>query len=316
MGTGELAVTLALVEHLCAAMSTPTAHRMTRVLKSVAGDVTRLEAQQHQHEPARTGTNDRDDLVWTQQGLMEVQRNQQQRIVHWRETLDRLYTDGVRVAVAGSSSYPTNLGLVPNGPPVLFVRGTLTPEDDRAIAVVGTRTASVEGKAKASTITRRLSLNNVTVVSGLAEGIDTAAHRAALDSGGRTIAVFGTGIDRVFPHTNRSLAAAVAANGACVSQWWPQQPGARWSFPLRNIVTSGLSLGTVVVEAGATSGARIQAMEARRHGRRLFLLDHLVTSQTWARELVGQSGVHVVRNVEQIMELVREDLDSDSFSLT
>ena len=187
--------------------------------------------------------------------------------------------------------------------------------DERAIAVVGTRQASDTGRATAIDVATRLAKSGITVVSGLADGIDTVAHRAALDAGGRTIAVFGTGIDRVFPNSNRELARDVARSSACVSQWWPGQGGTRWTFPLRNIVTSGLSLGTLVVEASGTSGAKLQAEDARRHGRRLLLLEHLVTSQPWAEALVKEPGVHVVTNVREIIELVALDLDTESFSL-
>lgn len=296
--TGEL---LAFIEATCGTLGTTAAHRTARLLDSVGGDLTSIGALE-------------DGEPWATNAL---ERLEAARVRYWESKSEELRGAGIDIVVAGSAEYPLNLRLVHNRPPVLFVRGTLDHDADvRAIAVVGTRTASADGRAKAGIVATRLAQAGVTVVSGLADGIDTVAHQAALDAGGRTIAVFGTGIDRTYPSANRSLAERIASNGSCVSQWWPGQSGAKWTFPLRNIVTSGLSLGTVVIEASETSGARHQATEARRHGRRLFLLKHLVTHQPWAQALEGQPGVHVVERVGEIMELVRLDLDTDTFSVS
>lgn len=297
---------LACIESLCGTLGSASAHRAARLLDHVGADLSLITPDGLRGPQA-------DDLDWARGGLASVRED---RVRHWGEQIERLERDGVSVITAGTADYPLNLRLVPNRPPVLFVRGSLATGDERAIAVVGTRQASPEGRRTAETIARKLSKAGITVVSGLAEGIDSVAHRSAIDAGGRTIAVFGTGIDRMFPASNRSLAAEVARSGACVSQWWPGQGGTKWTFPLRNIVTSGLSLGTVVVEASATSGARLQAEDARRHGRRLFLVERLVTMQPWAKTLVDEPGVHVVRNVKEIRELVELDLANDSFSLT
>ncbi len=131
-----------------------------------------------------------------------------------------------------------------------------------------------------------------TVISGLAAGIDTAAHRAALQAGGRTIAVIGTGLGRAYPPQNADLQREIASTGAVVSQFWPDAGPSRQSFPLRNSVMSGLTLATVIVEAAATSGARVQARLALAHGRPVFLADSLL-SQVWARELADRPGTHV-----------------------
>jgi DNA processing protein len=140
----------------------------------------------------------------------------------------------------------------------------------------------------------------VTVLSGLARGIDTAAHQAALDAGGRTIAVMGTGIRTIYPKENRELAARIIERGALVSQFWPETPPRTDTFPRRNIVTSGLSQGTVVVEASATSGAKMQARLALQHGKRVFLLSSLVSEREWARRYLERGAIEV-RSVDDIV---------------
>ena len=179
--------------------------------------------------------------------------------------------------------YPANLELVFNLPPFLFVRGALSPSDARSVAVVGTRNASVEGLTRARTMACGLTQQGVTVVSGLARGIDAAAHMATLDEGGRTIAVIGTGITRTYPREHADLAERIAGSGAIVSQFWPDAPPTRYSFPMRNVTMSGISQGTVVIEASSTSGAKMQARLALEHGKYAFLIDSLVTRQPWAR---------------------------------
>lgn len=228
----------------------------------------------------------------------------------WNERLVELAAAGVRLVSVCDPDFPSNLRMIADRPPLLFVRGALVSADDRAISVVGTRKPSAEGRQVAYEISAELATKNVTVVSGLAEGIDTAAHAGALSAGGRTIAVFGTGIENVYPASNRQLAVDVARTGACVSQFLPAMRGTRWSFPVRNIVTSGLSIGTVVVEAGESSGARIQASDALQHGKRLFLLRSLVTTQRWAEEMSMLDGVVVVDDVDEVMVAIDAELPS------
>jgi len=145
--------------------------------------------------------------------------------------------------------YPANLRLVPNLPPFLFVRGELRDEDVRSVAVVGTQEASRAGLGRAQRMPRMLAERDVTVISGLARGIDTAAQRAALDAGGRPIAVFGTGITKCYPSENRDLAEEITGHGALLSQFWPTRSPGRDTFPRRNVVTSGLSQGTVLTSS-------------------------------------------------------------------
>lgn len=217
------------------------------------------------------------------------------------EDLDR---EGVQVITVLDPEYPTNLHAIYNRPPMLFVRGRLTSRDDKAVAVVGTRRPSPEGLLQATRLATELAHAGVTVLSGLAHGIDTAAHRAALGASGRTVAVMGTGIRRTYPAENAELANQIASSGALVSQFWPDAPPRRSSFPMRNVVMSGMAIGTVVVEASSTSGAKMQARLALEHGKRVFLLESLVMHQAWARAYAEHPGTTVVRSVEDILDVL------------
>jgi DNA processing protein len=210
---------------------------------------------------------------------------------------------GDRVITVLDDDYPANLRMVYDRPPFLFVRGGLLR--GRAIAVVGTRSASPEGIEQADRLARGLAERDVTVLSGLAKGIDAAAHRGALAVGGHTVAVMGTGIDRVYPAENADLAEEiVASGGALVSQFWPDNPPTRYRFPMRNRTMSGLALGTVVVEASHTSGARMQARIALEHGKRVFLVRDLVLREAWAQRHVGHPAVTVVDDVNDVLAVL------------
>jgi DNA processing protein len=205
--------------------------------------------------------------------------------------------------------YPANLRLVPDAPPFLFHRGPLQPADARSIAVVGTRRATPDGQARAARMARGLSDAGVVVVSGLARGIDTAAHTATVERGHRTVAVIGTGIAaRTYPPENAPLAERIIASGGTViSQFWPTDPPDRWRFPARNITMSGFTQGTVVVEASSTSGAKMQAQSARRHAKTVFLLRSLAAAQPWARAMIDDARAQV-QHPEQL-ELAVEQLN-------
>jgi DNA processing protein len=215
--------------------------------------------------------------------------------------LDAAAGAGAHLATVLDRDYPANLRLVPNLPPFLFIRGQVTEDDTRSVAVVGTRKPTDAGIRRAANMSRLLAGESVTVVSGLARGIDAAAHRAALDSGGRTIAVLGTGITRCYPSENTDLAEAITASGALVSQFWPTRSAGKDTFPRRNVVTSGISQGTVVIEASSTSGAKMQARIALDHGKKVFLIRSLVTSQTWAQTYVETRGAIEVADVDEVI---------------
>jgi DNA processing protein len=225
--------------------------------------------------------------------------------------LERVNDEVEKAAVAGArlitvldDGYPANLRVIFNLPPFLFHFGDLRREDARSVAVVGTRNASKDGLAAAQRMSRRLVDAGVTVVSGLALGVDAAAHEETLAREGRTIAVIGTGILRTYPKENAKLAERIAATGAIVSQFWPTQPPTRYTFPRRNVVTSGISQGTVVIEASRTSGAKMQARLALEHGKQLFLVSRLVTDQAWARGYL-ERGATEVKHVDDVLSRLR-----------
>jgi DNA processing protein len=182
----------------------------------------------------------------------------------------KLQRAGVHVLTWEDAQYPGALRTINDPPPVLYVRGQLRPEDAWAVAVVGTRTASVYGREAARTLATDLVRAGVTIVSGLARGIDAQAHRAALDAGGRTIAVLGSGVDIIYPWEHRNLAGEIAEHGALVSEYALGTKPEASNFPPRNRIISGLSRGVIVVEAGDQSGALITADFAAEQGRDVF----------------------------------------------
>ncbi len=202
----------------------------------------------------------------------------------------------------GTDAYPALLGATTAAPP-LHVRGTLARGDALAIAIVGARRATPYGLAIATDLARDLAARGVTIVSGLARGIDTAAHRGALAGGGRTIAVLGTGVDVCYPPENRALADEIAAHGALVSQFFPGTPPHPLHFPVRNRTIAGLALGVVVVEAAERSGALITAGAAGEFGREVFAVPGRITSEM-SRGPHGllRDGATLVRSWSDIVE--------------
>lgn len=217
--------------------------------------------------------------------------------------LDRLETAGVAVLTWDSPDYPINLRNIPDPPPVIYVRGELAPEDDWAVAVVGTRRASVYGKEAARQLATDLVHNGVTVVSGLAAGIDSVAHQAALDAGGRTIAVLGSGVDVIYPEQNQRLAGQIMQQGALISEYPLGTRPERSNFPPRNRIISGLSLGVIVAEAGARSGALITADFAAEQGRDVFAVPGSIFQRSCegANRLI-QDGARPVLSVTDVLE--------------
>ncbi len=211
--------------------------------------------------------------------------------------------DGIEVVSVLDDSYPENLRGVHDRPPLLFVTGALVTADARAIAVVGSRAPTADGLAAARRVAGDLANAGYTVFSGLAAGIDTAAHTATLAVHGRTVAVVGTGLRHCYPPQNSQLSRRIARECALVSQFWPDAPPTRRSFPMRNAVMSGMTLGTVIVEAFHTSGTRIQARLALAQGRPVFLLRSLL-SQPWARELARRPGAYPIEDGEEILAVV------------
>lgn len=230
-------------------------------------------------------------------------------ISHWA-------SQGWRLTTILDAAYPARLREIHQAPPVLFSRGTLT-SDDPAVCVVGSRQATQRGLDIAARVARELAARRITVVAGLARGIDTAAHRATLDAGGRTVGVIATGISRVYPLDSHRLHEEIAAKGLLMSQFWPDAPPQRHTFLMRNATMSGYALATVVVEAGEKSGARVQARLAVEHGRPVILTDAVVDANDWAKALAGRPGVHVARRLRDVTDTVtrvmaeRADVDAE-----
>ncbi len=217
--------------------------------------------------------------------------------------LDKLAQHHVQALTWDDSDYPPRLLQIPDPPPVLYVRGQLTAEDEWAVAVVGTRRASAYGKTVTQRLATDLAVNHVTLVSGLARGIDAEAHRAALQAGGRTIAVLGCGLDLVYPPEHRNLAREIIENGALVSEYPLGTRPEASNFPPRNRIISGLSLGVLIVEAGLKSGALITADFAADQGRDVFAVpgNLFVRSSEGANRLI-QDGAKLVTGAEDILE--------------
>jgi len=183
------------------------------------------------------------------------------------------------------------------------VRGEIHPRDALAVAIVGTRHATVYGRTQAEKIAYGLAKAGVTVVSGMARGIDGAAHRGALDAGGRTIAVFGCGLGHIYPPEHESLATDIAASGACVSEFHPRTKPHSGTFPQRNRLISGLSHATLVIEAPERSGSLITARTADEQGREVLALPGPVTSRaSQGTNLLIRDGARLIRHVDDILE--------------
>jgi DNA processing protein len=201
-----------------------------------------------------------------------------------------------------SHDYPHLLREIPSPPPVLYVKGTLTEEDGWAVGVIGTRRASTYGREVTRRLVGALARSGITIVSGLARGIDGEAHRAALEAGGRTIAVLGCGIDRVYPPEHRKLAEEIVENGALVSDYALGTAPEGGNFPPRNRIISGLSLGVLVTEAGARSGALITVDYAAEQGRDVFAVPGSVLNRgSKGSNSLIQDGAKIVLSPEDIL---------------
>ena len=207
------------------------------------------------------------------------------------------------VLCRGRSGYPRRLEDLPDAPPVLFVRGAVTSDDELAVAIVGTRHATTYGLKQAERFGYALARAGITVVSGLARGIDSAAHEGALNGGGRTIAVLGSGLGQIYPSEHKGLADAIAADGAVISEYAPDAKPRGGMFPQRNRLISGLCLGTLVIEAPDRSGALITARLAGEQNREVFALPGPVTSRAsrGCNQLI-RDGATLVQTVDDVLE--------------
>jgi DNA processing protein len=221
---------------------------------------------------------------------------------------------GLNLLTVLSEQYPTRLAGVFDCPPFIFTQGRVVP-DDKGMSVVGSRKATSEGLTMARTAARLLAERDLTVIAGLAEGIDAAAHREALALGARTVAVIGTGITRHYPPFNQDLQDEIAVKGLVVSQFYPDQPPTAKTFPMRNGTMSGYGLATIVVEAGEHSGSRIQARKAADHGRPVILSRQVATTTSWGGTMARDPWVTVVSSTDALADAIDRILDRSGAAL-
>ncbi len=236
-------------------------------------------------------------------GLQEARRR-----IDLDAELERLRAVGVTPISIADPRYPPLLRMIPAPPPLLYLCGTLTPADQRAVAIVGTRHPSHYGREAARRLARDLASAGMTIVSGLALGIDTIAHTAALEAGGRTIAVLASGIDRVYPERNRALAERIKTSGALLSDYPLGTPPAPLNFPPRNRIISGLSLATLVVEAGESSGALITVQFALDQGREVMAVPGSIFNPLSAgpHRLI-RDGAAIVTGADDVLAVLNLD---------
>ena len=232
-----------------------------------------------------------------------------ERLVEVREKIDltrfwdQVQSKGIQVLTWMDEAYPQRLKEIEQPPPVLYLRGELSPEDDWAVAIVGTRRVTPYGRQVTEQVAAFLAANGVTVVSGLARGVVAIAHNAAVKAGGRTLAVFGSGVDKIYPPENRVLAEQICEHGAILSDYAPGTPPESSNFPPRNRIISGLSMAVVVIEAGKTSGALITAEFAAEQGREVFAVPgNILAPQSKGTNKLIQQGALPLLSVEDIMQ--------------
>lgn len=239
-----------------------------------------------------------------------LDRRALENLLTTRQTIDlaaeweRVQRAGVQVVTwSDEDDYPANLRHVDNPPPVLYIWGEIRPADVWSVAIVGTRRASTYGREVAFQLAKQLAQHGVTVVSGLALGIDTVAHKSALDVGGRSIAVLGSGVDQIYPPENRGLARAMSGQGAIISEYALGVRPDAGNFPPRNRIISGLSKGVIIVEAGKRSGALITARFAVDQGREVFAVPGSILhpGSAGCNELI-QNGATPLLSVDDVLE--------------
>jgi DNA processing protein len=210
---------------------------------------------------------------------------------------------GVRLVSFEDVEYPGNLREIIDPPPVLFVRGCIVPEDERAIAVIGSRKASAYGIAVCRRLVRALVDHGFSIVSGMAKGVDAAAHWAALERKGRTLAVLGTGVDVVYPKRNKQVFEGLLERGALLSEFLPGTEPFAKNFPRRNRIISGMALGVLVVEAAERSGTMITVRTALEQGREVFAVPGDIRSPvSRGTHRLIKEGAKLVERVEDILE--------------
>jgi DNA processing protein len=237
-------------------------------------------------------------------GLKTIERVVQARAsVDLEKVWEKIEKQGIKILTWQDETYPQRLKEIDQPPPVLYVRGEYLPDDLFAVAIVGTRRATAYGRQITEELSSFLAANGLTVISGLARGVDAIAHQTSLKAGGRTIAVLGSGVDKIYPPEHRGLAEQVMQRGAILSDYALGTPPEASNFPPRNRIISGLSLAVVVVEAGETSGALITAEFAAEQGREVFAVPgSILAPQSKGTNKLIQNGALPLLSVNDLMQ--------------
>jgi DNA processing protein len=232
-----------------------------------------------------------------------------ERVIQVREEVDlrklweKIESQGIKILTWQDESYPGRLKEIDQPPPVLYIRGEYLPDDLFAVAIVGTRRVTAYGRQITEEISSYLAANGITVISGLARGVDAIAHQSTLKAGGRTIAVLGSGVDKIYPPEHRGLAEQMMERGAIISDYALGTPPDASNFPPRNRIISGLSLAVVVIEAGETSGALITAEFAAEQGREVFAVPgSILAPQSKGTNKLIQRGALPLLSINDLMQ--------------
>ena len=255
----------------------------------------------------RAAKSGRDDQLLETPGLtprtIELLRQNAERDL--TPALEAIEKHGLWLLLDEHDDYPAALRVIPDPPLYLWMRGDIGRSDDMAVAIVGTRGPTEYGRGMATKFASDLARRGLTIVSGLARGIDTAAHKGALSAGGRTLACCGCGLDIAYPRENRALMDEISENGACISEFAPTVHPEPWHFPARNRIISGLSIGTLVVEAAARSGALGTADHSTEQGREVFAIPgNVLKAQSRGPHGLIKQGAALVENIEDVLEVL------------
>ena len=244
------------------------------------------------------------DLAGAGLGLKLIERIVQARSqVNLEKVWSRIESQGIKILTWQDDAYPQRLKEIEQPPPVLYIRGEYLPDDLFAVAIVGTRRVTPYGRQITEELASYLAGNGISVVSGLARGVDAIAHQTALKAGGRTIGVLGSGVDKIYPPEHRQLAERMIDNGSIVSDYAPGTPPDASNFPPRNRIISGLSLAVVVIEAGETSGALITAEFAAEQGREVFAVPgSILAPQSKGTNKLIQQGALPMLNINDLLQ--------------
>ncbi|MCT6837826.1 MAG: DNA-protecting protein DprA [Bifidobacteriales bacterium] len=297
----------------------------TSIAEKVERQGSAIDVYMHELDPQHHQLNDDDEdsydassdgALFSEEDLPVTEERKRQLTlalsVANRQVLD-WEREGLNFISVLDPRYPLRLREVVDMPPFLFEKGNFNEIDDsdKGVSIVGSRKASSEALSFAADVSSMLVERCMTVIAGLAAGVDSAAHRQALDEGGRTVAFIGTGITKSYPAKNRGLQEEIESRGQVFSQFWPWQGPTKWTFPARNASMSGYGVATVIVEAGEYSGTRVQARQAQHHGRPIILRDKVVEQTKWGNRLANRPNVYVASSVADVSHYVDAILQSD-----